>query len=489
MKTEDLDVDVIVVGAGPAGMAGAETLATQGLRTLVVDEQSSPGGQIWRGLTRNPNGHVSDPTGIAAIASFLSSGAQFSPETRMWQIQPMVGQATGWSVFLANGGRTYWRNCRAVLLATGAQERPTPLKGWTLPGVMTVGAAQIMLKTSSQIPTEPVWIVGTGPLPLLYMTQLLGAGGKIAGYLDTGSKDGLLRALPCLAGAISGDWRGLVRGLAWKLRLSLARVSVWHNVTEIVAHGDQSGGRLEAIGFRDASGRLRRAFTSTLLVHRGLIPQTDITRALDCRHDWVAAQRCFVPRLDDFGMASTSDVFVAGDAAGIAGADAAALRGRLAAIGILQRLTRSEFEASERWQQEAVGLRRSLRRLGQRQRFLDTLFPPPADLADVNDDVLICRCEEVHAGTLRQAFAEFPDGGPDEIKIRTRCGMGACQGRQCGDSLTQMFAAFHNRPISDVKLFRSRPPLRPVSLSELADLDGYGELSTTSKEMISHARV
>jgi NADPH-dependent 2,4-dienoyl-CoA reductase/sulfur reductase-like enzyme len=357
------------------------------------------------------------------------------------------------------------------MLATGAQERPTPLEGWTIPGVMTVGSAQILLKTSSQIPSDAVWIAGSGPLPLLYMNQLLQSGGKIAGYLDTSPRGAFRRALPRIVGAIRGDWRGLLQGLGWNLRLRLASVAVWRNVSELAAYGNESNHRLEAISFRDAAGRIRRMAASVFLVHEGLIPQTDITRSLGCDHEWISEQRSFAPRLDDLGATSVPNIFVAGDGAGIAGADAAVIRGQLAAIGIIQKLIPARLSEPDRWVHDVDVLRNKLKRLGQRHHFLNALFPPPQGPVNVDDDVLICRCEEVRAGTLRAAFTEFPDGGPDEIKIRTRCGMGACQGRQCGDALTQMFAAAHGRTVSDVGLFRSRPPVRPITLSELADLD------------------
>ena len=153
--------DAVVVGAGPAGMSAAIGLRAHGLSVLVVDEQPAPGGQIWRAVEA-----VAPTTTGALLGEEYLAGADLASRFRS------CGASKGQAESVATGH---------VILSMGAQERPAPFPGWTLPGVMTVGSAQILLKTSKQIPSEPVWIVGSGPLPLLYMAQLVRAGGKIAG--------------------------------------------------------------------------------------------------------------------------------------------------------------------------------------------------------------------------------------------------------------------------------------------------------------------
>ncbi len=165
--TAEQDHDALIVGAGPAGMAAAVELVALGLRPLVVDEQPLPGGQIWRASeaarperTRQALG-ADYAAGTERVAQFRQSGADYLPGTRMWHLEP------GFQAFMSQGGAAFSRRVPTVLLATGAQERPVPRQGWTLPGVLTVGAAQILLKSSAQIPDQPVWIAGSGPLPIL----------------------------------------------------------------------------------------------------------------------------------------------------------------------------------------------------------------------------------------------------------------------------------------------------------------------------------
>src|SRR4051794_12467811 len=172
-------VDVLIVGPGRAGMAAAVAARRFGLSVTVVDDQPAPGGQIWRSVetvAATARGKIlgdSYQAGLPLAQAFRASGANYEPGAQLWHVEP------GFRAFVSRAGKSWTLQAKAVLLATGAQERPVPFPGWTLPGVMTVGAAQIMLKSSGQIPDKPVWVAGSGPLPLLYLTQLVQAGGKV----------------------------------------------------------------------------------------------------------------------------------------------------------------------------------------------------------------------------------------------------------------------------------------------------------------------
>lgn len=449
--------DVLIVGAGPAGMAAAVELSSLGVATLVVDEQPLPGGQIWRAAELPRGDAVASAlgadyaAGAGQVARFRASGADYLPETRMWHVEP------GFRAFMSRGGKAFSAEFRAVLLATGAQERPVPRAGWTLPGVMTVGAAQILLKTSAQIPERPVWIAGSGPLPLLYMRQLLALGGTVAGYLDTTPPGAVGRVMPHLAGALRGRAE-LRKGLEWLRGLRETGLRTHRAVGEVKALGN---GRLEAISFVTRAGRRRHEPASVLLLHEGLVPSIHATLALNCEHEWSVAQGCFQPRTDAGGMTSLEGLYVAGDSAGIAGAAAAGARGRIAAQAIARRLGRQVPPAA------AAAARRELRRATAARGFLDALYPPPSHVAGIADDVVICRCEELTAGEIRAA-ARVHRGGPDHVKAHTRCGMGPCQGRQCGYPIGQILAREYGQAPAEIGFFRIRPPLKPLTLGELA---------------------
>jgi NADPH-dependent 2,4-dienoyl-CoA reductase/sulfur reductase-like enzyme len=453
---------VAVLGAGPAGMAAATRLATLGIAVTLIDEQPAPGGQIWRGIESNRDGALARAlgadygAGAAQAAALRASGCTLRFGTQVWQIEDV------WQVFLKSRDGLEVASAAAILLAGGAQERPCPFSGWTLPGVVTVGGAQILMKTSGQIPAQPVWVAGSGPLPLLYMTQLLALGGRIAGYLDTTPRGNLAAALPHFPAALAG-WRDLRKGLAWLAGLRRAGVPVVKTVARLAAGGSD---RLETLTYRRRGGRDITVPAELLLVHEGVVPSIHFTLALGCGHDWDDGQLCFVPRLDAWSETSRAGLFVAGDGAGIGGAVAARLRGEIAAIGIARRLGRlGEAEAAR----QAAPFRRALARALAPRRFLDALYRPRPEVFAPEPETLVCRCEEVTAAQVLAA-AGAGDGGPNQVKAFTRAGMGPCQGRQCGYTVSHLLAGRQNRPVGEVGFFHIRPPLKPVSLGELAGL-------------------
>lgn len=453
-----MEHDILIVGAGPAGMAAAVQLRELGLSPLVVDEQAQPGGQIWRASETGRSDAVRQALGddyaqgARRIATFRASGVDYLPGTRMWHLEP------GFQVFMSRDKAAFSRKYRAVLLATGAQERPVAITGWTLPGVMTVGAAQILLKTSAQIPDEPVWIAGSGPLPLLYMRQLLALGGQIAGYLDTTPRGQATRAARHALGAIRGR-SDLFKGLAWMRQLRGSRFQWLRGVSSIEAHGQD---RVEAVSYITADGRSHRMPARLLFLHEGVVPSIHATLAMNCDHEWSQQQGCFTPLTDDLGMTSVNGLYLAGDGAGIAGAYAAEARGRIAALGIAQGHGKTSVDQPLR---EA---RRALSRTTASRPVIDAIYPPPN--GEIHDDTVVCRCEELTAGEIRAA-ARLHRGGPNQVKAYTRCGMGPCQGRQCGYTLNRILAEEYGQSRAETGFFRIRPPLKPVTLGELASLE------------------
>lgn len=451
--------DVAVIGAGPAGMAAAVRLSRMGLTVMVADEQPAPGGQIWRGVEKNcANGLATAlgadyVKGAAAVAAFREASVDYRPLTQVWQIED------GWRLLLTCNGAAESVESRAVLLATGAQERPVPFPGWTLPGVMTVGAAQILLKTGCLLPEGPIWVAGNGPLPLLYATQALDLGGRMTGYLDTAAAPGV-RAFTKLPSALR-DIGSLRKGLAWMRQLRRSGCKIVRRVDSLRAEGEE---RLERVLWTQR-GRTESAATGLLLVHEGVVPQIHATLALGCAHDWNVAQGCLVSRLDDWLETSRRGVFVAGDGGGIGGWAAATASGEIAALGIARRL---ECGIDANAQRRRDGLDAQRRNALAPRALLDALYPPRR--WELSDDTVVCRCEEQTAGTIRAAVrAGAPE--PNAVKAATRAGMGPCQGRQCGYTVQSLIAEAQGADVADIGYFNIRPPLKPVTLGELASLD------------------
>jgi len=456
--------DLLIVGAGPAGMSAAIVAARAGLGVVVVDEQPTPGGQIWRGIEANANSGRAEAlgheylSGLKVVRAFRQSTIDYRPSTKVWQIESSL------RTYVTGGNVTETIEPRSIIIATGAQERPTPFEGWTLPGVMTVGAAQTLLKTPGAIPQEPVWIAGTGPLVLLYAQQLIRLGGEIAGFLDTRQSVPVADALRLGVPAVLTGGRDIAKGLGWYAGIRRHAQRYVRDVVDLWALGTD---RVEGVRYRTSDGRTHHVAASLLLVHEGIVPEVHTVRSLGCeiRHD--PRQRAFVPILSVWGESSVPRVLVAGDAAGIGGAVAAVYRGRLCASRVV-----ASSEKNSRLQESSAeaDCRKGLNRALASRAFLDRLFMPRTKIFLPDAETIVCRCEELRASDLRGGMRKSADS--NQLKASTRAGMGPCQGRQCAYTVTSMIAREAGCAIEEVGPFRIRSPLKPITIRDLVSLAG-----------------
>ncbi|MGX0877084.1 NADPH-dependent 2,4-dienoyl-CoA reductase/sulfur reductase-like enzyme [Roseovarius sp. MBR-154] len=452
--------DLAVIGAGPAGMAAAATAAEAGLSVCVLDEQPRAGGQIYRDVERaaGPRGDIlgKDYTqGASLVAGLRAGGITHLAGAVVWTIEE------DFRISYTQGGAAAQIEAGRVLLATGALERPMPLPGWTLPGMMTAGAGQILLKQSGVLARRAV-LVGAGPLLYLIAAQMVRAGTPPIALIETQTRADLIRAARHMGGALRG-WRYLLKGLGLLSEIIRAGVPRYTGATAIAIEG---AGRAEAVTFA-CRGRARRIACDTVFLHHGVVPNTQAARSLDVRHVWNAAQHGFVPVLDEWGQSDVKGILIAGDGAGIGGAKVAKIAGRLAALQVAGELERIDRATRDR---RAVPLRAAKARELAARRFLDRAYPPAAQALDPADATVICRCEEVTAGAIR-GHARLGCLGPNQAKAFGRAGMGPCQGRYCGLTVTALLAAAHGRTPDETGYYRVRPPLKPVTLGELAAMD------------------
>ncbi len=448
--------DVAVIGAGPAGMAAAIAMSTAGLSVLVIDEQATPGGQVHRAIETREHESDDDRDGAALTAAFRACSAARWFETAVWQVEKSPDKLSV-SLYVNRSGATRRFGARQLVIATGAIERPVPIPGWTLPGVMTVGAAQILLKTGGNVPSGRVVIAGQGPLPLLYATQLLKAGVKPLAFLETSSPSALRRAIPHLMGALANVDQ-LIKGLRFVATIRDAGVSIIRRIETVEAVGNK---RLTAVRYQ-SGGETQEIPADLLLLHEGVVPHTHLAMSLGIKHHWDDQQLCWRPVLEDSGRCSLGGVRIVGDGAGIGGWRIAEMDGYLVGMSIAEELGKGA--SSER--ALIAGRRKRLARL---RPFLDAWYRPRADLLSPPDDVIVCRCEEKTAGDIRAAIRQGCLG-PNQVKSFTRCGMGTCQGRECGLTLTTLIASERGVSPEETGHLRIRPPLKPLTLGELASL-------------------
>ena len=262
------DYDFAIIGAGPAGLAAATLAAELGLKSIVFDEQAAPGGQIYRAIeevsgTRPGDGHMLGKDyqyGLELVRAFRHSGAEYAPGTSVWDI------ANDGALAVLREGQAEGIRAARVLLAAGAMERPVPFPGWTLPGVMGIGAAQALFKGAGLVPDGAVVLAGSGPLFYLFAVQLARAGVPIRALLITAQKNNSLRALAHLPAALrAGDY--LAKGLSMMRELRRAGVPMISGVSNLAAVGE---GGLKAVEYM-AGGARHSLEANLLLVHEGVV--------------------------------------------------------------------------------------------------------------------------------------------------------------------------------------------------------------------------
>ncbi|MCC7276358.1 MAG: (2Fe-2S)-binding protein, partial [Alphaproteobacteria bacterium] len=325
--------------------------------------------------------------------------------------------------------------------------------------VMGAGAGQVLLKSAGLVPSGRVVLAGLGPLLYLVAAQYLRAGVAIAALLETTPRGNRWPAAAHLPAFLASDYYAKGRRLLAEVRRRVRWVGL---VETLRAEGSD---RLEAVAFGRA-GERETIPADLLLLHQGVVPNVNLAMAAGCAHEWDEAQLCFVPVVDAWGESSLPGIAIAGDGAGIGGAGSAEHRGRLAALAAAHALGRL---SSARRDWEAPRHRRALARALRGRGFLDRLYRPPDAFRRPSGETIVCRCEELTAATLVET-ARQGQGSPNQLKAFRRPGMGPCQGRFCGLTVTEMLAEEHGTTPQEVGYYRLRPPVKPLSLAELSAL-------------------
>ena len=444
--------DIVVVGAGPAGVRAAETLVQAGLRPVVIDEAARAGGQIYR---QPPQGFVRTSKQLYGFASRKADDVHRSFERLAGNVvhlpSTLVWNCDGKRLDLLTDGLHHSRKFSHLILCTGATDRVLPFPGWLLPGVYTLGAAQVALKAQGCVLGGRVVLMGSGPLLYLLAYQYAKAGAEIAAVLDTASLANQLGALVDLGRQPLAFGRGLYL-MAW---LRSRGIRVIDGVRDVAVSGDD---RVRGVSWR-SGGREHRVACDAMATGFNLRAETQLADLAGCAFDFDSVNRQWLPRRDAAGRSSVAGVYLAGDGVHILGADAAELAGRRAALALLEDIGEPTCEG------EGLRLERALRRSAGFQRGLRRAFPlPPEWLSACHDDLVICRCENVRAGDLRQAAAEGRASETNRLKALTRVGMGRCQGRMCADAAAEILAGSTGRSVAEVGRLRAQPPIKPISL-------------------------
>ena len=461
-------MDLVIVGGGPAGMTAAIEARRAGVKSVcILDEGIAPGGQIFRRY--GPGFSVTDAQaagheyedGQALIENARASGAEIRSSTVVWGI---------WDkriAYVSDDATSGTIDAKAIIIATGARDRPVAFPGWTMPGVFTAGAAKTLVAIQRVLPGKRILMAGSGPLALAFSAQLREYRANIVEVVEAAPRPGAL-ALAKLA--IEGDPAILRDAAKYRTQLFFGRVPFSYSTIIVRVEGRREVERAVVAkvdrDWRVVPGTERTIEVDTVLLGYGLESSAELSRLLGCQQHFSRSFGGWLPVKDEFMRTSVPGVFAAGDGSGVGGAKHAIEEGRVAGIIAARDLGAiAEHEAT-------IRAAKSLGRLRRMNRFLKTLNeiyavgPGLYELA--TPETIICRCEERTASEL-DAIIDDGVGDPNVLRALSRIGMGRCQGRNCASHVAAAIARKTGRAVEDIVPPTARPPIKPVSVAAIAE--------------------
>jgi NADPH-dependent 2,4-dienoyl-CoA reductase/sulfur reductase-like enzyme len=429
---------------------------------LVLDEAPRPGGQIYRQLPPELRPAPRDPLGSTRaksrplFADLERAGATVRSNTEVWGVLRdrvlLLNQRDHGAVLQAG----------ALVLAAGAYDRPAAMPGWTLPGVVTAGGVTALVKAQRVLPGRRALIAGTGPLLLAAAIALVHGGARVVGIAEAAPRRALLGLLR----------RPGIVGQALEVLTTLARTPIWtrHGLVRIEGADGVERAVIARVddAWRPVPGTERTLDVDTVVLGYGLVPSPELADLAGCALAYDAGRGGWIPVADPERLMATSSpgVFVAGDGAGVAGADVAEAQGRLAGLGAAQHVGRIGAAEAER---RAAPIHHTLGRFATFRRALESILAPRPGLYELaTDDTVVCRCEEVLAGEIRAAIAAGAHH-VTEVRAVTRAGMGLCQGRMCVPTVCGLLGRWAGLAPETAGRLPPRLPARPVPVPVLAD--------------------
>lgn len=474
-------MDLAIVGAGPAGMAAAVAVADAGFSVLVVDEQARAGGQIFR---RPPaewgQRHGSYKPYIWAkdlIERFEDHpGIQTAFRSTAFgvlrdRIEPAGTMQLQLAIHTPEGGRLV--PARRLLIATGAHDMPVAFPGWTLPGVMTAGGVQSLLKSQKLLMGQRLVLAGSHPILLILAEQLLDAGAEIAeialarGLPQVSEMIGAIPAIPGHVALFADALRALRKIIAHGVPVSRQTI-----IDGVEGEAAVSGVRLARVDGHWArtgtTGAVRQVQADLLVLGYGFNPSTELARQAGCKMQWNSALGGWVVAHDAGFQTSAAGVFVAGEPTGVAGAERSWAEGQMAGLNIAASLGAPMVPARHKQAQHILA------RAHRFSRVMQAMFEPKREaLAELSrpEEVIICRCELVRSGQLEAVLTQNPFvSSASAVKLECRSGMGPCQGRYCEATVAARIATARNATIKDSGFFSANFPIKPVPLQSFCDL-------------------
>ena len=465
-------VDLVVLGAGPAGVAAANVASKEGAEVVIIDENSSAGGQIYRAPPNEfqpQNSFKSDEFREGEKQRNILENSDLTAlfKHRVWSVSSDLVVST-----VGPNGLSSW-HARSLIIANGALERIIPFPGWTIPGVIGLAASTILLKSQYVLPGQSTVVAGCGPLLIAVANGIIKSGGKVSAIIDLNSKSDWIKAFPRLFSRPDQ----LFKGMSWFANIMKAGIKIYggHAVTNTkqvdnvlrisIAPINSAGCILDSKNQKIVEG-------DCLAIGHGLFPSTEITRLLKAKHIYDPLKGGWVPLIDDDFRSSIPGVYIAGDATGISGAFSAVQKGRIAGMAAVRDLNvMSSQKYKAKIKSELIILKKNENFGKAAVRLMK--FRPEL-IQTITSETIVCRCEDVFRSEIDEAI-ESGARDLNQLKAWTRCGMGPCQGRTCSEAIEAILASkVGSRELAGQ--WTGRTPLRPVPIEQIIGKYTYEDI-------------
>lgn len=448
------EYDVAVIGAGPSGVAAAIKLAKYKLNILLIDSNEQVGGQIYKAT----------PPEITKIITIKEHAIQSNFQNEILKYKNLNYQSnfTVWQISenfridAFNNETTKTWYAKKIIVANGTNERIIPFKGWTEPGVIGLAASTIIFKSQQILPGKKIILAGSGPLLLASANYALKLGAEIVGIIDIKSKLNWIKILPNLF----YNKKLMIDGFLWLMKIILKRIPIYSS--SMVKSANRINSETLEIQLLNLKSKKTVSLKSNILcIGYGLIPQIDFSKLLNAKHIYNLDLGGWIPDLNKYYETSIKNFYQVGDASGIMGAIPAYTKGKIAALKILydlnqineenfEKKTKKLFDQIDKYKIFAQGIAKI-------SNPSDNLY----ELIEPNE--VVCRCEDITRKEIEDAV-NLGATNINQLKSWTRCGMGPCQGRTCGETVSYIIAKKTGIPVDRIGYLTGRAPVRPIPL-------------------------
>ena len=454
------EYDIIIIGAGPSGIAAAVSSASNGAKVLIIDSNINTGGQVYKPPPESFKEIKKNTSKEIKIQKFFNKlieekGIDIALEHTVWQVNH------GFKVYAFNKNNlnVFWES-KILIIATGTHERIIPFPGWTLPGVIGLAASTTLLKSHRVLPGKNTVVAGCGPLLAVVASGIIKAGGKVRAIIDLNSSfDWLSSIKPMLSNPTS-----LFEGIGWLRNIIFSGTPIYFN--NMIKEVNEKENKLEITIIKNNSRNNNKNNTKvkfiadSLCVGHGLIPSIDIFKSLGAEIFFESESSNWLPKINKYFQSSIENLYIIGDGSGIAGAIPAYEKGLIAghtASCDLKFIDEDKFKIIT----NKIFLKlKKYEKFGKSMAKLMT--PSPNIIKNISKDTIVCRCEDIKREEIEEAI-KYGAIEINQLKSWTRCGMGPCQGRTCEDSIARIISE-HVGNRERVGIFTRRFPLKPISM-------------------------